>query len=77
VIGLVLLVNGTQQHLSTVIVIATLLVGAGSGIASGAAYRHRCYPLFLCGRLCHRHRGFGSYYGDAAISEELAKRSSV
>jgi hypothetical protein len=38
VIGLVLLVIGTQQNLWTVIIIATILVGAGSGIASGAGY---------------------------------------
>jgi len=38
VIGLVLLVTGTQQNVWTVIIIATILVGAGSGIASGAAY---------------------------------------
>jgi len=38
VIGLVLLVTGTQQNLWTVIIIATILVGAGSGIVSGAAY---------------------------------------
>jgi dipeptide/tripeptide permease len=38
VLGLVLLVTGTQQNLWPVIMIATILVGAGSGIASGAAY---------------------------------------
>lgn len=38
VIGLVLLVIGTQQNLWAVIIIATILVGAGSGVASGAAY---------------------------------------
>lgn len=38
VIGLILLVTGTQQNLWAVITIATVLVGAGSGIASGAAY---------------------------------------
>jgi len=38
VVGLILLVTATQQNLWTVIMIGTILVGAGSGIASGAAY---------------------------------------
>jgi hypothetical protein len=38
VVGLALLVIGTQINLWPVIAIATILVGAGSGVASGAAY---------------------------------------
>lgn len=38
VLGLVLLVIGTNTHLWAVIVVATILVGAGSGVANGAAY---------------------------------------
>jgi MFS family permease len=38
VVGLALLVIGTQLNLWPVIAIATILVGAGSGVASGAAY---------------------------------------
>jgi hypothetical protein len=38
VVGLVLLVFGTNAQLWVVIALATMLVGAGAGVASGAAY---------------------------------------
>jgi predicted MFS family arabinose efflux permease len=38
VIGLALLVLGTNANLWSVIALATILVGAGAGVASGAAY---------------------------------------
>ena len=56
VIGLVLRVTGTQQNLWTVIIIATILVGAGSGIASGAAY-----VITARVRQGHEHAPFPAY----------------
>jgi MFS family permease len=38
VLGLALLVVGTSAHLWSLIVVATIAVGAGGGVASGAAY---------------------------------------